>query len=671
MTRLTIIISLFFFSLVYTVAGESVKSKELVGGDVQFLMDAERRLTLDDIPEQSFEKISGGVPNFGFYDGVVWLKFQVPPDIGTDYTLELKNPNLDQIELFLGTGGGSDFIKHSSTGDYYPFSERRPSHRFFHFPVKRMSGDIQEILIRIDNHGDQLYIPIAVWKASALVERDYNEQYLFGIYYGMLIFVFFLNLFIFIVIRERANGYYLSYLASLILLQLGLGGHGAQYFWGESMYWSNNLQPIMASLSIWFTIKFAQHFLNTRQFIPRFNKVFEVMAFVVFLNFIMACFDNETTLMLSIITINGVTLVLTLIIIPTAVYVLKQKFKPARFFLLAFVVLVISVAAFILRNFGLAPSHFLTDYSLQIGSSIEVILLSFAVVDKFKMFKEEAVNRLEEMNQLKSEQNIILEEQVAARTEELSTKNREIVDSITYAKRIQNAILPPMDIIEKSLKGSFVLYLPKDIVAGDFYWMEKVKDKIMFAVADCTGHGVPGAMVSVVCNNALNRAIREYQLVEPAAILDKVTDIVIETFDKGDEAVKDGMDVSLCTLDLTSGALEFSGANNSLYVVSGSELNEIKGNKQPVGKYMERKPFTNHEVDVKPGDRIYLFSDGYADQFGGPKGKKFKYAPFKQLLLDNAGKPPDEQLQLIQKNFSSWMGDLEQVDDVCLFSVAM
>lgn len=245
-------------------------------------------------------------------------------------------------------------------------------------------------------------------------------------------------------------------------------------------------------------------------------------------------------------------------------------------------------------------------------------------------------------------------------------KNREITDSINYAQRLQNAILPTEKAITSAFPKNFVFYRPKDIVAGDFYWMEESGDLVHFAVADCTGHGVPGAMVSVVCNNALNRAVREFDLKDPGKILDKVTDLVIETFEKSDEEVKDGMDVCLCTYDKAKKKMYYSGANNSLYHIHDAELNEYKATKQPIGKYANRLPFQTVEIDVLPDDSFYLFTDGYADQFGGEKGKKMKYKPFKKLLVANHMKGLEAQKIALEDAFDKWSQDYEQVDDVCV-----
>lgn len=254
---------------------------------------------------------------------------------------------------------------------------------------------------------------------------------------------------------------------------------------------------------------------------------------------------------------------------------------------------------------------------------------------------------------------------------DLEEKNKEIMDSINYARRIQAAILPPQKLVKKYLPQSFVLYKPKDVVAGDFYWMEHQHTKVIFAVADCTGHGVPGAMVSVVCNNGLNRSVREYGLSVPGKILDKTREIVIQEFEKSDEEVKDGMDISLCELDTKSNRLKWSGANNPLWIIrkDTNEVVEIKADKQPIGKYAEPKPFTTHEIDLHLGDSIYIFTDGYQDQFGGEKGKKFKASKLREILLSVQHEVMEKQCEILNQAFEKWKGNLEQVDDVCVIGV--
>ena len=267
----------------------------------------------------------------------------------------------------------------------------------------------------------------------------------------------------------------------------------------------------------------------------------------------------------------------------------------------------------------------------------------------------------------KKKDNLIISEQKNI----LFEKNQEITDSITYARRLQNAILPPTELVKSFLPKSFILFQPKDVISGDFYWAEKVNNKILIAAADCTGHGVPGAMVSVVCSNALNRATKEFKLEEPAKILDKTRSLVIETFEKSNESVKDGMDIALCSIDLSKKVIEFSGANNPLWILreGASEIEEIKGDKQPIGVYNYSQPFTNHTVKIGAGDTLFLFSDGYADQFGGEKGKKLKYKPFKEMLINISSHDLEKQSEILLKKFNDWKGQLEQVDDICIIGV--
>jgi len=286
-------------------------------------------------------------------------------------------------------------------------------------------------------------------------------------------------------------------------------------------------------------------------------------------------------------------------------------------------------------------------------------------------------------------------EEVENQKEMIEEAHKEITDSIAYAKRIQNAILPPQKMVKQHLNNSFVLYLPKDVVAGDFYWMQKMEEAVLFAAADCTGHGVPGAMVSVVCNNALTRSVREYNLSDPGEILDSVREIVIqefategETTKEGSWEVKDGMDIALVSLNGLE--LKYAGAHNPLWVIrkgevastsiqtnasvtyfeeTGFSLIEIKANKQPIGVFIQPVPFKTHSLQLEKEDTIYVFSDGLVDQFGGEKGKKFKPRAFKNLLLNVQNKPMDEQKKLIENAFVEWMGSLEQIDDVCVIGV--
>lgn len=252
----------------------------------------------------------------------------------------------------------------------------------------------------------------------------------------------------------------------------------------------------------------------------------------------------------------------------------------------------------------------------------------------------------------------------------LELKNQEITDSINYAKRIQAAILPSEKTLAEYLHKAFVLYLPKDIVAGDFYWTEKVGNHIIFAVADCTGHGVPGAMVSVICHNALNSTTKQLGLTDPGEILDETTRLVLAQFEKSEEEVRDGMDIALCSFDTESRTLKYAGAHTPLWLVrSNGTILKFEATRQPVGNHTKREKFKSNTIEIQKGDVIYLSSDGYTDQFGGDKGKKFMSKRFKELLIEAAQRPITEQRELLYDRFQIWKSTFDQVDDVCLLGV--
>ena len=277
-------------------------------------------------------------------------------------------------------------------------------------------------------------------------------------------------------------------------------------------------------------------------------------------------------------------------------------------------------------------------------------------------------------------------------------KNKEILDSITYAKRLQDAILPSTKVVKSFLMDSFILYKPKDIVAGDFYFMDVIEDSdsnrnkklIYYVAADCTGHGVPGAMVSIVGANGLRRCIQEFGLREPGKILDQLSELVAINFSQSEERIRDGMDLALCCLEVINDQIKrvhYAGANNPLWVINPNRKEipenvnsfkegrgfEIKANKQAIGYTENIKPFDTHIIELEPGDTLYTFSDGYSDQFGGSEnnkgGKKLKSANFRKMLFEIQDKTMDEQLSILDKRFEEWRGDIEQLDDVCIIGV--
>ena len=266
------------------------------------------------------------------------------------------------------------------------------------------------------------------------------------------------------------------------------------------------------------------------------------------------------------------------------------------------------------------------------------------------------------------DQKVIIEQQ----HELLNQSHKDITDSINYAKKIQDALMTSSVYMKDILQNSFVFFKPKDVVSGDFYWVHKTLDNIVyFTVADCTGHGVPGAFMSMIGNSLLNEVIIEDKIESPAEILDKLRELLIKSLrQQGEAESKEGMDIALCKLDFGKKIVEYAGAFNPLFHVREGELTEYNPDNQPIGSFSGKGvPFTNHRIKLKPNDMIYISSDGYPDQFGGPKGKKFLKRRFIELLLKVSDKPINEQEKIMKSVFENWMGEEDQIDDVCVMGV--
>ncbi len=281
-----------------------------------------------------------------------------------------------------------------------------------------------------------------------------------------------------------------------------------------------------------------------------------------------------------------------------------------------------------------------------------------------RVLEQKVIERTEEVVRQKSE--------IENKNEELEILYKQVTDSIHYAKRIQDAILPTANTVKQLLPDAFILFKPKDIVSGDFYWIEQKNNLVYFAAVDCTGHGVPGAFMSLVGHNILKDIIKNTTATRPSEILDQLREGIVNALrvdDSGKQA-KDGMDMTLCAIDYKTMELQYAAAFNPLYIIRKGELVLYPANKFPIGSYIgEKTNFDNHTLKLLPGDQIFIFSDGYADQFGGPNGKKFMVGNFRKLLTQIAELPSNQQKEKLDETLLTWQGGQEQVDDVLVIGV--
>ena len=355
---------------------------------------------------------------------------------------------------------------------------------------------------------------------------------------------------------------------------------------------------------------------------------------------------------------------------------------------------------------------------VYVAAVLQILVFSIGIAKKMRMDEQEhkraqkqIIDQLTENEKLKDKVNRELEQKVQERTSEIRkqkeeiesqrdeieaqrdlvfAQKKEITDSIAYAQRIQAAILPNKSYMDEVIPDSFVLFKPRDIVSGDFYWIKEVDNSVVIVAADCTGHGVPGAFMSMLGITLLAEQLGKGKLDKPGEILGqlrtKVKEMLVQEGSIREQ--KDGMDMAIAVIDREKRELQFAGAYNPLYLVRNKDvvnkteigaeeplegeralLFELKGDKQPIGIHWQEKKFTTQVVPLKEGDIVYVFSDGYVDQYGGVHRKKFKTQQFKDLLLSVQAEPMDKQKQLLEQSFENWKGNIEQIDDVCVIGV--
>jgi serine phosphatase RsbU (regulator of sigma subunit) len=621
-----------------------------------------------------------------------WFRVYVDSSMANK-TIGYENSNREPINVYwdnklIASYGSLDISKNESKNDRiikYPFPFNTGKIGFHDLLIKtyRIAG--------LNNrYGIGEFSPF-LWKdynhhLKVIKEKEYNTiTYFINDGFRFFLLCVFIISFLFYIIVERSKSFFWFSLFCFFVLLASFTNFFAARFDLTEMFMTIALMMVLCIGIFSFLAFLFQYFTNK---IPKRIFYYSSVLPIIFISRILISYfnieyDNFND---RIFTPSFFIFIFILIIeiIIQIVSALKHKKRRALYIAIGVLqfLIVIPILLFFSEFDNWEVPKVISIYLVPISFLITII---YIIKDSFtdNIAKQAEVISLTQANEkILQEQNIVLEQKVIERTAEVlyekkivEQKNTEILDSIEYAKRIQITILPPPKVVKKYLDDSFILYLPKDIVAGDFYWMESVGDWVLFAACDCTGHGVPGALVSVVCHNALNRAVKEYNKIMPAEILDCVAELVLENFSSDDD-VKDGMDASVCTLNTSTGELFWAGANNPLWLIRHAELDsasveitEYKPNKQPIGKFDDRVPYTNHKIEIAKGDTIYLFTDGYADQFGGERGKKLTKAKFREAILNMQRLSLDEQKKYLLDLHLSYKGNLGQVDDICVIGV--
>lgn len=657
-----------------------------------------------------------------FNHACAWLKVRTVNRISENRVYLVYLPEMagtDSANFYLPDPSGGFVEKRS--GIRVPVTERDFNYKNWHAATVSLDeGAEQTFYIR---WGSESGIGAPVMHLIAhetMIQHDRIERMVLFALLGMMVIISCFFLILFISLGDRQYIYFSLYILFFAGFLYATKGYLGEFLWNEHVYKSiliSGAQAFTLSLATIFFLLFGNHYLELRRKMSGWYwSVMIVSGLIGFrvvimllsslLNFELGGVFEDVVL---IIWAFFVAIVPLFLLVTPAILRIRSGYKPAWFFLIANLVLIplaivtINSSTFTLSAFSLSKSiliRILQVSGVYIAAIIQILIFSIGLARKMRMNEEEKkaaqeriIDQLKENERLKDKVNRELEQKVRERTREISEQKeeiesqrdeieaqrdlvfdqkKEITDSIGYAQRIQAAILPQAGYLDAFLPEYFVLYKPRDIVSGDFYWIKELSTSIVVVAADCTGHGVPGAFMSMLGITLLNELFVEGGTSNPGEMLGqlraKVKAMLAQEGSIRDQ--KDGMDMAIAVISKTKKELEFAGAYNPLYLIrEGKQLFELKGDKQPIGIHWEESDFSTQHIELKEKDTIYVFSDGFVDQYGGEEGKKFKAQKFKELLLSVQPEPMVKQKKLIDEAFEAWRGNREQIDDVCVIGI--
>ncbi|OHX64049.1 7TM diverse intracellular signaling domain-containing protein [Flammeovirga pacifica] len=648
-----------------------------ISHQIEYYADNEHSVTISDIELIQFEKNDKEVLNFGNNKATIWCRFKLN-DENIDKILHLKTSLIEKVELYIPIGDSE--YKTKNGGYRKSFKSKIYKIPNVYFDIKDGFNSDRFFYLKINASYLQFWTYVST--PNNFLQYIYDVSIIDGIYYGIIIIMILYNLIVYLSVRDSNYLYYVMYVVTVGLMVAHFQGHDA-HLWGEIQFIADR-GPIWPALSGFFSVLFAYNFLKIKTNLKVMNKIFYLLfgfwgssILYVLLGYNLVCsLINQLSGLLCIIFFTY-----------TSITLIKRQVKEAKLFFIGWSFFMAASVYFVLCGANIFEYTHATDYAWQIGSTLEMLILSFAVGQKISDLKKEKENLL-------VDQNKMLEFKVSERTEELRSSNEELntlieqvynqhstikkknVDlnsSISYAYRIQTSTLPTKHLIERHTKDHFVFYKPKDVVSGDIYWFMHHKGMNFMAAIDCTGHGVPGAFVSMMAVNIIREVITSKEIADPAEILESMNHQVEEILNQETSNSREGMDMSLCMWVDGGIKMHFAGAKNPLYIMRDNDILEIiKGDKRSIGGELgirSRKPlpFTTHEIEISNDIRgFYLMSDGIQDQFGGPHNKKFTRKRLQQIIKSSTLHKFDNQKELIENEIKNWQGDQMQIDDMML-----
>jgi serine phosphatase RsbU (regulator of sigma subunit) len=678
-----------------------------IGRSVMVFADAEKKLSFGNIVSRPeiFESYPKDNINFG-YDAksAFWLHFKVQAEdtLVKKRILEFPFPLIDTIEFYTRGEKDSVFTKRSS-GSVLPFFEREFLHTGHAFLLDFEKNSTYDIYVRMTGNSTMI-LDCRLMTEEAFRENNRKKDLWYGVFLGLMGIMLLYNSVL--AINTRNFSYYLYVISIFFALMtfFSVGGYSYKYLWTNFPELNRVAVKLgMAGIGV-FSTSFAYFFLDVNKYLPKFGKLMILHASVGVLIFGLTLVPSLSSFGLVTKGPNTYVSVTALLMLISGIWTYAKGNKVARFFVLSWIMYIFGGLAITLRNAGILPFNDFTTHGAEAGVMFEVFLLSLALGDRYRILrkeKEDAVNRIIEVQKQANEE---LEQKVRERTQQyleaneelkqtveeldatneslnelnvslseqkgiIEKKNHDITASINYAARIQGAILPKVSLIEKSFGEAFVFFRPRDIVSGDFYWFAEKDGTALLAVADCTGHGVPGSLMSMIGAQILNSLVFEKNLLSPEHVLGELSEQIRVTLRQEETNTNDGMDIALVALrkEHEQAVLAFAGAMSSLYIMREDDLHEYRGDKKAIGgKKFGENAFTKQEFFLKKDEklRFYLATDGFYDQFGGDKNKKYLSKRFREFTKSLKEIPVAEQRECFEKEFDEWKGKNPQLDDV-------
>jgi two-component system, sensor histidine kinase LadS len=676
----------------------------LIGKSTTYLEDAEGKMTVQDIlnpaNQAKFKSHDKDVFAQPGTPSAFWFQVSIQNQAEEDAWLEVATTYCWYID-FYEIDSLQKPIKHHRTGSMMSDTTKLYDVNTYWFPVNK-AKDLSKrtYLIRVVE-SLAFEMPIQVGTIRSLSKNKDLNDFLTAGFIGLILIMFLYNSFLYASTKDHIYGYYLGYLLLMLI----------------SMTYATNYPFILnldfgfinrVNLNKYFLLWHAPAYYCVGMFCIKYlnlsnekgklaKKIIQVIMFLMLVVFpVLLLVGIELVEIIN--GFQGLVLVLYLTCLITSYYFAIKKDKQARYYALGWTFMVGIVFIFFAVVNGFLPFNAFSRNTLYFGVAAEVWMFSLALGDRMNIIRKEKELAQAENLILIQEQNNSLETKVQERTKELyetnaemqtlneelnsileslqeskmiiEAKNEHIMSSINYAKRIQNAMLPSLQAIKTYLEA-FVIYMPKDVVSGDFYWFAEKEGKCLIAVGDCTGHGVPGALMSMLGTEILNKIVHNLEIHQPASILNLLNEGIASALKQQETGIQDGMDIIIVSIDKPNQQMIYAGAMNPLYYVQNGELTEIKADKKAIGGYVSTKikGFTEHFIDISTPTEIYLCSDGYQDQFGGQHNKKYMTKNLKNLLTTISLLPTREQEKSLVTEFQTWKGNSHQIDDVVIIGI--